>query len=164
MTLLDETGYRCTDCLMPFKTKFLKPIEPLEAFSRIAEGRCPYCASTSIQTSMRLTLREDRALRSGQTLDERISDWINHGEVDDGSKAVVHFMVIGEVPQIRPNGGDCLRRICLLLDRIPEWQARVGEISFLEGWHDFPSAWEAFVDRNARIIGRHDVRLLDRAA
>lgn len=140
-----ELGCRCHECDTPFKLHFNPPIDISVAIGKMLRDHCPHCASPKIAFGMDLTLTEDRAMRKGVTLDQRIADWINHGDVGLAARAVVDFMTIGKAPDSAPGDYFSVRRIILLLDRVPEWRPRMSEMARFAGWGTITEDWDALM-------------------
>lgn len=141
---------RCSDCDQPFKLHFSDPITANAAIVKLLNGRCPLCNSENIVMGMNLGLSEDRAMRRGVTMDQRIADWINNGDVGLAARSIVDYMTLGEDPQAAPVDYDSLRRVALLIDRVPEWAERMHELSRFPRWKLIAEEWHTLIET---IIG-----------
>lgn len=140
-----ELGCRCHGCDTPFKLHFDPPVDVSVAIGLMLRDHCPHCGNAKIAFGMELTLAEDRELRKGTTIDQRIADWINHGDVGLAARAVVDFMTIGTAPESAPGDYSAVRRIILLLDRVPEWQPRMSEMARFKGWETIAEDWASLM-------------------
>ncbi len=144
--MLKSLPCRCLDCDQPFKLHFAEPIPANDALVKLLNGHCPLCDSQRIEMGMNLGLTEDRAMRRGVTLDQRIADWINNGDVGLASRAIVDYMTLGEEPAHAPKGYESLRRVALLIDRIPEWADRMGELARFPAWRLIGEEWKTLIE------------------
>ncbi len=80
-------------------------------------------------------------------IDRRIAEWLANGDVGSSSKAMMLYLSSGVVaggswgPSTPSDCGDLLR--CLrLLDKIPEWKSRVGDMANAGGeWPTYVKHW-----------------------
>lgn len=144
-TDMAEVGCRCHGCDTPFKLHFNPPVPVAIAIGRMLQDKCPHCDSPKIVFGMDLSLAEDRAMRKGQTPEQRISDWINNGDVGLSARAVLDYMTIGTAPNKGPGDYSSVRRIILLLDRMPEWQQRFPEMARFTGWETIVRDWPSLM-------------------
>ena len=136
---------RCDDCDQPFKMHFDAPLPASVAIMRLLNGSCPMCNSDKIMLGLNLGLSEDRAMRRGVTLDQRIADWINNGDVGLAARSIVDYMTLGEAPEHAPTDYDSLRRVALLIDRIPEWADRMTELAAFSNWNKIARDWKNLI-------------------
>lgn len=140
------TGMRCQDCQTPFNAEVEVDIPVERWVSSMGAVRCPDCGSNSLFMGMGLSLSEDRARRrDGGTIEERLGDWLDNGERGLSSEYVAHYMSGVEARHAYPHDYDDLRRVILLIDRIPEWSSRMQELSEVKGWERIAPQWEAIV-------------------
>ncbi len=140
------TGMRCQDCQTPFTAEIEVDVPVERWVASMGAVRCPNCSSNSLFMGMGLTLSEDRARRrDGGTIEERLGDWLHNGERGLSSEYVAHFMSGVEARHAYPHDYDDLRRVILLIDRIPEWSSRMQELSEVKGWERIAPQWETIV-------------------
>jgi DNA-directed RNA polymerase subunit RPC12/RpoP len=140
-------GYRCQSCDRPFKASIQVEVSLDQWVKNAGAVRCPHCGSNKLYLGMGLSLSEDRALRKGVTLDQRIKDWRENGETGLSSEAVLDYMVGNHAPTSHPHDYADLRRVILLLDRFPEWSSRMGELAGIDGWKGIAGQWDELVRR-----------------
>lgn len=139
-------GFRCTNCRTPFKADVIYNVGIKKYLAHMAAIKCPSCGSTSFSMGMNLDLQEDHARRDGTTLEERLKNWLEHGDVGDSSSALMHYMKQAKEPQAYPHDWNDLRRVILLIDRIPEWRSRMKEMSQFKGWTQIGKRYEEIVE------------------
>lgn len=140
------TGLRCQDCHTPFTAEIEVDVPVDRWVASMQSVKCPECGSNSLFMGMGLSLSEDRARRRrGGTIEERLGDWLQNGERGLSSEYVAHFMSGAEAHIAYPHDYDDLRRVILLIDRIPEWAPRMQELSDVKGWERIAPKWEAIV-------------------
>lgn len=141
-----RTGMRCQNCSQPFiaEMEVNVPVERwVESMKAIT---CPECGSDKLYMGMGLSLSEDRERRrEGGSVEERLGDWLHNGERGLSSEYVAHHMSGVEVPPSYPHDYDDLRRVILLLDRIPEWVPRMHELADTKGWEGIAPKWAEIV-------------------
>ena len=146
-----KQGMRCGACDTPFKaeTEVNVPIDRYVA--SMMAITCPTCGASAKNSNMLLgmglSLPEDRALRiASGSLSDRVSDWHANGETGLSSEYVASYMT-GEITNpAHPHDYDDLRRVILLLDRIPEWTSRMAELAEVPGWYGIATRWQEIVD------------------
>ena len=140
------TGMRCRACDKPFKSE-LEVDVPIERYvASMRSVRCPSCHGNDLLMGMGLTLSEDRAMRmEGGTVQERVEDWLKNGETGLSSEYVVAHMTGTPATPSHPHDYDDLRRVILLLDRIPEWSDRMVELGAVPGWAGIGPRWKEIV-------------------
>lgn len=138
-----RTGMRCGKCDTPFIEDMEVNI-PLDRYAKQMQSiSCPSCGSKKLFLGMGLSLTEDRQRRiAGGSIPARLDDWNDNGETGMSSSYVAAFMQDGNPKQVsHPHDYDDLRRVLLLLDRIPEWNERMHELSEIPGWANIASRW-----------------------
>ena len=140
------TGMRCRTCDTPFKSEIEVEV-PIERYvASMRSVRCPSCQGNDLLMGMGLTLSEDRAMRmEGGSIQERVDDWLRNGETGLSSEYVVAHMMGTQAPSSHPHDYDDLRRVILLLDRIPEWSDRMAELGSVTGWAGIGPRWAEIV-------------------
>ena len=140
------TGFRCQPCDHPF-TAEMEVNVPVERWvSSMRSVTCPECGSGELYMGMGLSLSEDRARRiSRGTVEERLADWLQNGERGLSSEYVAHHMSGTDAAVSYPHDYDDLRRVILLLDRIPEWEPRMKELAETDGWQAIAPRWTEIV-------------------
>ena len=140
------TGMRCRTCDTPFKSEIEVEV-PIERYvASMRSVRCPSCQGNDLLMGMGLTLSEDRAMRmKGGSIQERVDDWLRNGETGLSSEYVVAHMTGTQAPSSHPHDYDDLRRVILLLDRIPEWSDRMAELGSVTGWAGIGPRWTEIV-------------------
>lgn len=141
-----KTGMRCQECNHPFFHDLEVNI-PIERYVKeMGSIKCPQCGSGKLYMGLSLSLSEDRAMRSSAvSVEDRYLDWLENGETGLSSKFVGDFMTTGKGEKAYPHDYDDLRRVILLLDRIPEWSPRMRELTSIEGWERIAPRWEEIV-------------------
>lgn len=76
----------------------------------------------------------------------RMGEWLHSHDTGMSSEAIFHYMALGvkggAVPSDTADLGRCVR----LLDRFPEWAARVSELACIsDDWAALSSIWEDLV-------------------
>lgn len=106
--------------------------------------RCPHCGSKKILMGQNRSGAEDSQFAWGDTLEARAAAWKENGERGLSSIAILEHMS-GQTPKdpSAPRDVADLRRCMLLLRRIPEWSARMGEMAIYEQWAKIAPVWEA---------------------
>jgi len=140
-------GLRCKSCDLPFTTEVEVNV-PVELwFASMTSRSCPDCGSRDLHLGMGLSLSEDRARRpSGGSIEERLADWYRNGERGLSSQYVADRMMGREADPAHPCDYADLKRVILLLDRIPEWAPRMKELSDLPGWRRISEEWDLIVE------------------
>jgi hypothetical protein len=76
---------------------------------------------------------------------QRAIDWLFEADMSTSSRAIWQMMVHGKVkpgtgnpPWESSDFGTCYRLLLLL----PEWKARIGEMSLVSGWAPYVAAWD----------------------
>lgn len=79
-----------------------------------------------------------------KTVEERAAKWLRDGQVGMSSRAIYCHMTGGEEKRWSyPSDPDDLNRCLLLLDLIPEWKERMGEMATRGGaWTGLAVRWE----------------------
>jgi len=141
------TGMRCQECDLPF-TAEMEVNVPVERWaSSLKSITCPQCGSEKLYMGMGLTLSEDRERRREKgTIEERLEDWLHNGERGLSSEYVAHHMSGTDVHPSHPHDYDDLRRVILLVDRIPEWAPRMKELANVPGWEKIATRWDEIVE------------------
>lgn len=144
---------RCGRCDLPFAVDMPVGVPVSEAVAAMLAVTCPGCGQSAksgkgIMLGQGRSRAEDRSFEWGDTYDERVRAWIDHGESGTSSKGILERMT----GRVRP--GDCpvpsdtsdLRRCVLLLDRVPEWRGRIGEMANVSPeWRRLSGRWEEVV-------------------
>ena len=140
------TGLRCQDCDTPF-TAEVEVNVPVERWvASMTAVSCASCGSGKHFMGMGFSLSEDRSRRRvGGGPEERLGDWLHNGERGLSSEYVAHHMSGQEADLAYPHDYDDLRRVILLIDRIPEWAPRMQELSAVEGWEKIATRWDEIV-------------------
>lgn len=142
--------YRCANekCNVRFEAPILvhAPIEIVVQMMKMT--RCPRCGSRKIYMGKQRTLAEDKIERRPGSVEERFRDWEVNGETGISSRALGGFMTGKRRPpgDTVPRDLDDFRRCALLLDRIPEWEPRMAEMSSLGGH------WEQLAPRFSEML------------
>lgn len=93
-------------------------------------------------------------------MDVRIAQWLASGDTGMSSKAIMLWLSAGvkedrwgaATPGDPADLGRCLR----LLERIPEWKERIGEMAGAGGyWPTFVRRWDEMADSMEREVGIH---------
>lgn len=139
-------GMRCKNCDLPFTTEVEVNVPVERWFVSMTSISCPSCGSRDLYLGMGLSMSEDRARRLvGGSIEERHADWLRNGESGLSSRYVADRMMGREGDPAHPNDYADLKKIILLLDRIPEWAPRMKELSGLPGWRRISEEWEDIV-------------------
>ena len=146
MARKSSQGLRCKNCDTPFRADVLYDVPVQESVASMLAITCPNCESNSLLFGMGLDLPEDRARRKGETLEERLADWLADGDTGASSKAVMRYMTDGTEPRDYPHDWGDLLRVILLIDRIPEWCPRMAELAKFEGWHEIGARYEEIIE------------------
>lgn len=140
------TGMRCQECDHPFTAEMEVDVPVDRWVSSMKSITCPECGSGKLYMGMGLSLSEDRTRRrAGGTVEERLGDWLHNGERGLSSEYVAHHMSGVETRPSHPHDYDDLRRVILLIDRIPEWAPRMKELSGVPGWEKIAARWDDIV-------------------
>ncbi len=134
---------RCGDCRALFDGHIPVECSVDIAVAAMTDLRCATCGSKKVLLGQDRTFEEDRAKRNGSSYADRVFDWLVSGEVGESSRAI-HAKLSGraEVVDATPHDASDLVRCMLLLDRIPEWRDRMGEMSSVSpGWAAFAAGW-----------------------
>ena len=140
------SAYRCGKCKTPFKarTRMNCPVD--EYVKEILALKCPNCGGKKLFLGFSLSLTEDRHMRvDSKNKKTRIQDWLANGETGLSSESVVSFMEEGIEPASYPHDYADLRRVILLVDRIPEYEKRMHEMEKFAGWEKIAPIWEELV-------------------
>ncbi len=143
-----RTGMRCKKCRTPFITDTLVNVAIDVWAAHMQSIRCPECGSKELYLGMGLSLTEDREMRSQDpSIQKRINDWLENGEVGQSSKAVLRFFQSeGAIePKAYPHDYSDLRRVILLLDRFPELASDMHQLGSFKGWEPFVRDWNGLV-------------------
>ena len=122
-----------------------------EFVAQMMQLRCPFCDGNKITMGEGRSLSEDRALRhiTSGPIELRAGLWLASGEIGTSSKTIAWFM-LGDADRAgersAPHDLDDLRRCLILLDRIPEWQARMREMGSQPGWGRLAERWGELAD------------------
>src|SRR3546814_14500159 len=89
---------------------------------RISDWSSDVCSSD-------LSQAENEALRIAGTIEQRAQHWHENGEVGTSSLTIFHHFVGSSMEHTSaPADLADLRRCLFLLDHVPEWQSRIGEL------------------------------------
>lgn len=93
---------------------------------------------------------------AGSTIEQRATKWLRDGQVGMSSRAI-HDHMMGLAPRNGfpyPHDPDDLNRCLLLLDLIPEWKPRMGEMAqHNPQWAALASNWEPITEAFLREAG-----------
>ena len=145
-----KTGMRCQSCDTPFSVE-MEVCVPVNIYVKQMKAvRCPRCGSDKLYLGMNLGLSEDRAIRLQQgTILERLQDWDENGESGASSRYLAYCLSGLEwlrTDPAYPHDYDDLRRVILLVDRVPEFQTKMDRMVGEKGWEKIAAQWEEIVD------------------
>jgi len=144
-----KTGFRCLCCNHPFTAELEVDIDIRLYVKNMSAIRCPECNCKKIGMGLGLSISEDRSMRlQGGTLVERIEDWITNGETGASSLYVAKRLsdpYRKDLKSSYPHDYDDLRRVILLIDRIPEWSSKMDGLKNEEGWEKIATQWNEIV-------------------
>lgn len=93
---------------------------------------------------------------AGSTIEQRATKWLRDGQVGMSSRAI-HDHMLGLVSRdgfSHPHDPDDLNRCLLLLDLIPEWKPRMGEMAqHGPHWAALAANWESIAEAFLREAG-----------
>lgn len=93
---------------------------------------------------------------TGSTVEQRATKWLRDGQVGMSSRAI-HDHMLGLAPRNGfpyPHDPDDLNRCLLLLDLIPEWKPRMGEMAqHNPQWAALAATWESITEAFLREAG-----------
>ena len=76
----------------------------------------------------------------------RAASWLHGGDTGLSSEAIFHYMTLGVLGGATPRNTSDLGRCVRLLDRFPEWQARMPEMARVsDDWAALMSIWDDLV-------------------
>ena len=139
-------GLRCKKCETAFRVEVQYGIPVTQWVEQMMTITCPKCGSNKLLMGMGLDLPEDRARRKGDSIEERIDNWLADGDSGNSSKALLRYMRHGKKPDAYPHDWSDLLRVILLIDRISEWRPRMDEMSKFEGWQQIGSRYEEILE------------------
>lgn len=88
---------------------------------------------------------------------ERMAEWLNGSDTGMSSKAIFHYMTLGVKNGAAPSDSADLGRCVRLLDRFPEWQPRMPEMSCVsDDWAALMSIWADLVRAYRDDVARAD--------
>lgn len=144
-----KTGFRCLCCNHPFTAELEVDVDIRIYVKNMSAIRCPECNCKKIGMGLGLSISEDRAMRlQGGTLVERIEDWISNGETGASSLYVAKRLsdpYRKDLKSSYPHDYDDLRRVILLIDRIPEWASKMDSLKDEDGWEKIAAQWNEIV-------------------
>lgn len=145
-----KTGMRCQTCNTPFTIDQQVEIPVDQYVKQMMETKCPQCGSQELYMGMGLRLSEDRKMRMvGGTLEERLIDWYENGETGLSSSFLAYRlsgMEIFKTHPAHPHDYDDLRRVILLIDRIPEFNETIIEMQNEPGWAKIATRWGEIIE------------------
>jgi len=102
--------------------------------------RCPSCGSNKIGIGGTYT----DAPPVGAPLPERASWWIRRGEHGVSSETIYGVFAVARPRRSDvPQDPDDFRRCRQLLDLMPEWRSRIGEVALVYQWYrPFTNRWD----------------------
>src|SRR3546814_20255333 len=107
---------------------------------RISDWSSDVCSSD-------LSQAENEALRIAGTIEQRAQHWHENGEVGTSSLTIFHHFVGSSMEHTSaPADLADLRRCLFLLDHVPEWQSRIGELEAVPGWENLAKNWQKLTD------------------
>lgn len=94
---------------------------------------------------------------AGSTIEQRATKWLRDGQVGASSRSI-HDHMLGLTPKRgyfdHPHDPDDMNRCLLLLDLIPEWAPRMGEMAqHSHQWADRAAEWEPISEMFLREAG-----------
>lgn len=143
-----RSPYRCQECDKPFQTNTPTRCAVEVYCSFIMSLRCPSCGGAKLTLGYNLREAEDIALRISGTTEERARNWHANGEIGTSSLTIYHKF-LGTAHERRSTPADLsdLRRCAFLLEHVPEWKMRMGEMASVSGWEKLSSNWNALISQ-----------------
>src|SRR3546814_15989871 len=107
---------------------------------RISDWSSDVCSSD-------LSQAENEALRIAGTIEQRAQHWHENGEVGTSSLTIFHHFVGSSMEHTSaPADLADLRRCLFLLDHVPAWKSRIGELEEVPGWENLSKTWKNITD------------------
>lgn len=153
--------HRCAGCDARFEKTVMMDLPVEQVVAQWHTLRCPGCGAGPKKILMGESRRlsedlEDRVaagLEPDADIEERSMWWTSNGEAGTSSKTVQAVMTGGRTSELRghPHDVDDLRRIMLLLDLVPEWRPRMGEMAAVSPeWKALAAVWEPIAEAYLR--------------
>ncbi|MGB0818212.1 MAG: DUF2312 domain-containing protein [Candidatus Puniceispirillaceae bacterium] len=71
-----------------------------------------------------------------KSIEERAAEWLENGDKGASSKCIYNFFMTGEVDSCAyPHDSADFGRCLVLVEAVPEWEKRLGELHVLDGVH-----------------------------
>jgi hypothetical protein len=139
---------RCRACNGIFVGDMLTYVPVEVAVASMNALRCPHCGAgpKKLSFGQSRTAAEDDKLRGvgpDASIQARVDDWLAGGEPGLSANAIRRFMTGATAgPFDCPRDMGDLHRCMLLLRRIPEWEARIGEMTVCSTqWAAIVAVW-----------------------
>lgn len=141
---LQRMQLRCGKCRTLFEVHHEENLEIGVFVKWMGSIRCVSCQGSKILMGQGRTLPEDRNFDWDGTYDERVAKWARNGEFGNSSKAIWgRLSGRGATSAAHPHDLGDLRRCALLLERVPEWKARMHEMAAVSPvWARLGARWD----------------------
>lgn len=141
---LQRMQLRCGKCRTLFEVHHEENLEINLFVKWMRSIRCVSCQGDKLLMGQGRTLSEDRNFDWDGSYDERVSKWARNGEFGNSSKAIWgRLSGFGAISSAHPQDLGDLRRCLLLLERVPEWKGRIGEMAAASDvWGRLAPRWE----------------------
>lgn len=147
----DKMDLRCKDCSNLFHIDVDFPMDIMSFSKKMKKIECPECKSKKILMGQGRSIAEDLKFRTTtlhDSVEDRVRDWLKNGEIGTSSKTIISVLLnINYSDMNHPKDISDLKRCLLLLDRIPEFENRILEMSDLSiEWKRLSHNWNKLKD------------------